>query len=300
MELNGDKCRMKTIKYLLACLLPVAMACTPGDDNALTVTPEENTPETTDREWKPQFSRASSGSATLAGFTAAGSRVFQADMAYDGADWQWADGSAPALGASEKIICTVPALSGTASTRYRYTPDQNSRLQWDCLDITDQNEDGRFYFQNVSHRVAQMRVIVNRYFTVDELKAYCSQYGYFNCLTGEFDEVGSVTGRTIVPQGDGEGNYVYTFTIVPQTFKAGTTLLRYKDVYSEGYYTYYHKLDKDITVDPNERLVVEATWGEDWTGGSYTETITNVTLSVTVADWEVNETVEGSASENNQ
>ncbi len=297
---------MKAIKYLFACLLPLAVACGSDDNNDPIDNPENNpvevpdtVPETPQRDWKPTFSRASSASATVAGFTAAATRAFQSDMAYDGTQWAWTDGTAPALGESATITCTLPALNGTASTRYYYSPSQNSRLQWDCVDVSEQKEDNSFHFTNVTHRVAQMRVIVNRYFSVDELKAYCSQYGYFNCLTGMFDEVASPTGRNVVPQSDGNGNYIYTFTIVPQTFKAGTTLLTYKDVYSDGYYTYRHVLDRDITIDPNERLVVEATWGEDWEGGEYTETRTDVVLSVTVADWEVNETIDGSASENN-
>ena len=297
---------MKATKYLLACLLPLAVACSTEDIITPSDNPEnhpvevpDSVPETPQRDWKPQFSRASSPTATVAGFTAAEKRAFQADMAYDGTEWQWTDGAAPTLGESAKIICTVPALSSTASTRYYYSPSQNDRLQWDCVDASEQKDDNSFHFTNVTHRVAQMRIIVNRYFSVDELKAYCSQYGYFNCLTGMFDEVASPTGRNVVPQSDGNGNYIYTFTIVPQTFKAGTTLLTYKDIYSDGYYTYRHVLDRDITIDPNERLVVEATWGEDWEGGEYTETRTNVALSVTVADWEVNETIDGSASENN-
>lgn len=297
---------MKAIKYLFACLLPLAVACGSDDNNDPIDNPENNpvevpdtVPETPQRDWKPTFSRASSASATVAGFTAAATRAFQSDMAYDGTQWAWTDGTAPALGESATITCTLPALNGTASTRYYYSPSQNSRLQWDCVDVSEQKEDNSFHFTNVTHRVAQMRIIVNRYFSVDELKAYCSQYGYFNCLTGMFDEVASPTGRNVVPQSDGNGNYIYTFTIVPQTFKAGTTLLTYKDVYSDGYYTYCHVLDRDITIDPNERLVVEATWGEDWEGGEYTETRTDVVLSVTVADWEVNETIDGSASENN-
>lgn len=297
---------MKAIKYLFACLLPLAVACGSDDNNDPIDNPEnhpvevpDTVPETPQRDWKPTFSRASSASATVAGFTAAATRAFQSDMAYDGTQWAWTDGTAPALGESATITCTLPALNGTASTRYYYSPSQNSRLQWDCVDVSEQKEDNSFHFTNVTHRVAQMRIIVNRYFSVDELKAYCSQYGYFNCLTGMFDEVASPTGRNVVPQSDGNGNYIYTFTIVPQTFKAGTTLLTYKDVYSDGYYTYRHVLDRDITIDPNERLVVEATWGEDWEGGEYTEIRTNVALSVTVADWEVNETIDGSASENN-
>lgn len=297
---------MKAIKYLLACLLPLAAACSTEDIISPSDNPEnhpvevpDSVPETPQRDWKPTFSRASSPTATVAGFTAAATRAFQTDMVYDGIEWQWTDGTAPALGESAKIICTVPSLNSTASTRYYYSPSQNDRLQWDCVDVSEQKEDNSFHFTNVTHRVAQMRVIVNRYFSVDELKAYCSQYGYFNCLTGMFDEVASPTGRNVVPQNDGNGNYIYTFTIVPQTFKAGTTLLTYKDIYSDGYYTYRHVLDRDITIDPNERLVVEATWGEDWEGGEYTETRTNVALSVTVADWEVNETIDGSASENN-
>lgn len=298
---------MKAIKYLLACLLPLAVACTTEDISAPIDNPEnqpvevpDTVSETPPHDWKPLFSRASSPTATVAGFTANEVRSFQSDMAYDGTEWRWTDGVSPTLGESQTIICTVPALNGTASTRYFYQPSQNDRLQWDCVEVSEQQADHSFHFTNVTHRVAQMRVIVNRYFVVDELKAFLSESGYFNCLTGMFDEVSAVTGRSVHPQSDGNGNYVYTFTIVPQTFKAGTTLLTYKDVYNDGYYTYRHVLDRDITIDPNERLVVEASWGKDWEGGEYTETRTNVSLSVTVADWEVNETINGEATENNQ
>ena len=256
----------------------------------------------TQDEWKPQFSRASAASATVAGFMNDGARVFQSNMSYDGSVWQWVDGVSPSKGSSQKVICTIPSLEGAASTHFYYSPAQNSRLQWDCLDVAEQGDDGRFYFQNVSHRVAQMHIELDRYFTVDELKASLSTSGYFNCLTGMFDEVSNPTSRYIYPSSktvDGKTIYVYTFTIIPQTFKAGTTLLTYKDVYSDGYYTYNYTLDRDITIDPNERLVVKAKWNADWTGGSYTETKTNITVSVTAADWEVNQIINGSASENN-
>lgn len=288
---------MKRMIYIGKCSIMTIAAFFYGSCNS-----ETDVLNDTQDEWKPLFSRASAASATVAGFMNDGARVFQSNMAYDGSLWQWVDGVSPSKGSSQKVICTIPALEGTASTHFYYSPAQNSRLQWDCLDVAEQGDDGRFYFQNVSHRVAQMHIELDRYFTVDELKASLSTSGYFNCLTGMFDEVSNPTSRYIYPSSktvDGKTIYVYTFTIIPQTFKAGTTLLTYKDVYSDGYYTYNYKLDRDITIDPNERLVVKAKWNTDWTGGSYTETKTNITVSVTAADWEVNQIINGSASENN-
>lgn len=284
--------RMKfklSMSLALAFSVSMLLSCTSDEEQA-----------PASQGWVPSISRSvTASSATIAGFKANGSCVFHNDLSYDGTTWNWINGVSPSLGDTRSMVCLLPALNSTPSTRSYYEPLENSRLQWSVLDVSEQAQDNRFYFHNLSHRVAQMRIELDRYFNVDEVKVHLAKSGYFNCLTGMFDEVGSVAGRTIVFNSDGNGKYVYTFTIVPQTFKAGATLLTYKDVYSDGYYTYHYKADRDVAVGPNQRLTIKTSWNKDWEGGSYTETKTNVALSVTVADWEVNETIDGSASENN-
>ncbi len=164
---------MKRMIYIGKCSIMTIAAFFYGSCNS-----ETDVLNDTQDEWVPLFSRASAASATVAGFMNDGARVFQSDMAYDGSAWQWVDGFSPTKGASQKVICTIPSFEGAASTHFYYSPAQNSRLQWDCLDVAEQGDDGRFYFQNVSHRVAQMHIELDRYFTVDELIASLSTMWY--------------------------------------------------------------------------------------------------------------------------
>lgn len=250
----------------------------------------------------PQITRSAGStitSATVSGFNADENPTFQRDLSYNGTEWQWAGGTS-SLNGVENLICVVPSISSTLNTATAYTPDEKSILMWDKAHISEQTEEGRFLFHNMKHCLAQMRIVVDRYFSVDELTTRFSASGTFNALTGSFTSVDAPTARRIFPANNGDGTYTYTFSIVPQTFKKGATLLTYKDIYSEGYYTYTHKLTEDVTVKPNQRLTVRMEWNsDDWGGGSYTETKAYISTSITVADWTVNETIEGEATENN-
>lgn len=275
-------------KYLAIITLGLLSACS-ADDAPVLPLPEE--PQTLEA---PQLSRSITATdAAIAAFAKDGSRKHLWKLEKNGDEWQWASGTQATLVGWDTLVCVVPYLSNLNTTT-TYTPSQNSTLQWGKLGKEEQHEDGRFYFKSVSHRLAQVFVEVDRYFSGDELRIYLATRGDFHALTGGFADLYD-SSKSIRPEKTDSGTYVYTFSIVPQTFPKGERLLRYKDVYSTYYDYFYYELEEDITVPANHRLNIRLKWRDDWEFGDRyytTVSVTGIRLDKTEATIDVGNTCE--------
>lgn len=248
----------------------------------------------------PQLSRSvTSTDAAIAAFSKDGTRKYLWKLEKNGEEWEWASGTQATLSGWDTLVCVVPYLSGL-STSTSYTPSADATLQWGKMARDEQHEDGRFYFKHVSHRLAQVFVEVDRYYSGDGLRMYLATRGDFNALSGGFADLYE-SSKTIRPEKTDSGTYVYTFSIVPQTFAKGERMFRYKDVHSTYYDYYYYEAEEDLTVPANHRLNIRLKWREDWErGGRYytTVSVTGVSLNKTelVLDPEQTETLVATVS----
>lgn len=232
----------------------------------------------------PQLSRSLAATdAAIAAFTKEGVRTHLWKLEKNGDQWHWATGTTTTLQGWDTLVCVVPYIQNL-NAGAPYVPSQNSTLLWGKLGKEEQNpDDGRFYFKSLTHRLAQVFVEVDRYVSGDELRMYLATQGNFHALTGGFSSL--VDGnKTIIPEPTDSGTYVYQFSIVPQTFRKGENLLRYKDVYSNYYDYYYYKAEEDLVVPANHRLNIRLKWNENWEFGDRyytTVSISGVSLNKT-------------------
>lgn len=265
-------------KYLTILTMGLLTACT-ADDAPVQPQPEEQ-PHTLEA---PQLSRSITATdAAIATFTKNGTRKHLWKLVKDGDTWNWASGTQATLAGWDTLVCVVPYISGL-NTSTTYTPSQNATLQWGKLGKEEQHTDGQFYFKSITHRLAQVFVEVDRYYSGDELRIYLATRGDFQALTGGFEDLYN-SSKAIRPEKTDSGTYVYKFSIVPQTFKKGKNLLRYKDEYSTYYDYYYYEAEEDLVVPANHRLNIRLKWNEDWEFGDryYTTiSVSGVTLNRT-------------------
>ena len=248
-------------KYLAIIILGLLAACS-TDEAPVQPQPEEQ-PQVLEA---PQLSRSITATdAAIAAFRKDGSRVYQWKLEKNGDDWQWASGTQATLSGWDTLVCVVPYISNL-TTATSYTPSQNSTLQWGKLGKGEQHEDGRFYFKSISHRLAQVFVEVDRYYSGDELRMYLATRGDFNALSGTFADLND-SYKSFRPEKTDSGTYVYTFSIVPQTFAKGENLLRYRDEHTSYYDYYYYKPEEDLVVPANHRLNIRLKWKQDWEQG---------------------------------
>lgn len=258
--------------------LGLLTACT-ADDTPVQPIPEEQ-PKPLEA---PQLSRSITATdAAIAAFTKEGTRKHLWKLEKDGDTWNWASGTQATLAGWDTLVCVVPYLSNLNTTT-SYTPSQDATLQWGKLGKEEQHTDGRFYFKSITHRLAQVFVEVDRYYSGDELRIYLATRGDFRALTGGFEDLYD-SYKNIRPEKTDSGTYVYQFSIVPQTFPKGERLLRYRDEYSTYYDVYYYEAEEDLVVPTNHRLNIRLKWKEDWEFGNryYTTiSVSGVTLDRT-------------------
>ena len=261
-------------KYFIYLLTGLLTACT-ADDVPVQL-PEQPKPLEA-----PQLSRSITATdAAIAAFTKDGTRTHLWKLEKSGDEWNWAAGTQATLSGWNTLVCVVPYFSNLNTTTL-YTPSRHSTLMWGKMGKDEQHTDGRFYFKHVSHRLAQVFVEVDRYYSDDKLRIYLSTQGYFHALEGDFSDLGG-SYKDITPEKTDSGTYVYTFSIVPQTFKKGENLLRYRDNYTTYYDYYYYKAEEDLTVPVNHRLNIRLKWEEDWQWGGrhyVTISVTGISLS---------------------
>ena len=276
-------------KYLAIIILGLLAACS-TDEAPVQPQPEEQ-PQVLEA---PQLSRSITATdAAIAAFRKDGSRAQLWKLEKNGDDWQWASGTQATLSGWDTLVCVVPYVSNL-TTATSYTPSQNSTLQWGKLGKGEQHEDGRFYFKSISHRLAQVFVEVDRYYSGDELRMYLATRGDFNALSGGFADLND-SYKSFRPEKTDSGTYVYTFSIVPQTFAKGENLLRYRDEHTSYYDYYYYKPEEDLVVPANHRLNIRLKWKQDWEQGGrhYYDvevSVTGVSLDKTELDLNEGET----------
>lgn len=244
--------------------------------------------------------------ATIVGYSAQGGIVFRHDLHQTDAEeniWEWHPATnyptLAELDRTEELVCLVPAQSVSGKT-LSVRPDDDEQLMWGKMHVDDQHPDGRFYFNNVRHRLSKLCVEVDRLQSGDALYAYYHPGGTFDCLTGEFTRLDSRTATRIRPEKNGEGLYTITFSIVPQPFEEGDDLLRYRDEMSNGYRNYYYEMpEPTLNLMANHMFHVHTMWDTDWRSGSYvsyTTHVSGVSLQVTETTVEVGNTLQLTAT----
>ena len=212
--------------------------------------------------------------ATIAGYKADRNLVFKHDLRKTDANvWEWNPATnVPTLGNLENVqelVCLIPAQNVEEKT-LAISPDVDEQLMWDKMSVTEFQTTNKLNFDDVRHRLSKIGVEVDHYNSSDLLYAYYHPGGTFDCLTGEFTELDSRKDTLIYPQKNDAGLYTITFSIVPQTFKKGDNLLRYREVMTNGYCEYYHEMQENtIVLQADQLFHIHPQWNTDWREGEH-------------------------------
>ena len=223
----------------------------------------------------PVISRSDSAtSATIAGYKADGTLAFKYDLHKNDANvWEWYPSTnVPTLAKLENVqdlVCLIPAQNVEGKT-LAISPDADEQLMWDKMSVIEYQTTNKLNFDDVRHRLSKICVEVDHYNSNDLLYAYYHPGGTFDCLTGEFTELDSRKDTLIYPKKNDAGLYTMTFSIVPQTFKKGENLLRYREVRTDGYSEYYHEMSENTNVLLADQLFhIQPRWNTDWREGEH-------------------------------
>lgn len=272
---------MEKVLKLFGWLLLVCLAACTTDDELLD-TGKENLMQV------PQLSRAAlAPSATIVGYSSSSVRQFSWNL-YDpqpeAEDNYWESSEAsPSLDGVSKIACLVPQTEVNAQT-ITVKPAATDVLQWGAVSVADKAADGRFYI-NLESKLATICVMVKS--KINGLTAHYAKKATFDVTTGEYTWVDSPAYYPIGSNLKKDGEYyAYTFSVVPQKFEKGATLLRYYS--TSGYIEKTHRFKADQAYDlkAGQTLHLHA-YGDGWTVTRYDTFVPVDDVQITQDDFEL-------------
>ena len=272
---------MEKVLKLFGWLLLVCLAACTTDDELLD-TGKENLMQV------PQLSRAAlAPSATIVGYSSSSVRQFSWNL-YDPKPevednyWESSEAS-PSLDGVSKIACLVPQTEVNAQT-ITVKPAATDVLQWGAVSVADKAADGRFYI-NLESKLATICVMVKS--KINGLTANYAKKATFDVTTGEYTWVDSPAYYPIGSNLKKDGEYyAYTFSVVPQKFEKGATLLRYYS--TSGYIEKTHRFKADQAYDlkAGQTLHLHA-YGDGWTVTRYDTFVPVDDVQITQDDFEL-------------
>lgn len=203
--------------------------------------------------------------ATVVGYTKNGHIILVRNIELQGDTWKWEAGAKdPSALFLENITCLVPAQHVTANF-ITITPSGDGQLWWDKLGIDERDEDGIHRFKSLEPCLGQVCVELDHCNPTDNVSAYYSMEGTFNCLSGEFEDVKTPSHVKLFPKEISNGVYTSLFSVVPQTFVKDEVLLNYEEKVYGVVDNYVYNNAGTVALKGGETYHVHPKWPDDWT-----------------------------------